>query len=101
MLDTQQFGSRLFTARINQMALFALILLGGTEKRVWIPLNDILTVALFPRARRRRLLRRASSIPSFHTMAKVSVTTRDCCRSSAYRSTRGLSLCSGMLGIRS
>ena len=42
-----------------------------------------------------------SSIPSFYTMAKVSVTTRDCCRISAYRWMSGLSLCSGMLGIRS
>jgi hypothetical protein len=42
-----------------------------------------------------------SRIPSFYTMAKVSVTTRDCCRISAYCSTRGRSLCSGMLGIRS
>src|SRR4051812_6704489 len=39
--------------------------------------------------------------PSFYTIAKVSVTTRDCCRISAYRSMSGLSLCSGMLGIRS
>ena len=42
-----------------------------------------------------------SGIPSFYAMAKVSVTTRDCCRISAYCSTRGRSLCSGMLGIRS
>ena len=42
-----------------------------------------------------------SSIPSFHVSAKVSLNTRDCCSSSAYRSTRGLSLCSGMLGARS
>jgi hypothetical protein len=42
-----------------------------------------------------------SSIPSFHTMAKVSVITRDCCRISAYRLMRGVSLCSGMFGIRS
>jgi mannose-6-phosphate isomerase-like protein (cupin superfamily) len=42
-----------------------------------------------------------SSIPSFHVTAKVSVNARDCCSSSAKRSTSGLSLCSGMLGIRS
>jgi hypothetical protein len=42
-----------------------------------------------------------SRIPSFYTIAKVSVTTRDCCRISAYRWMSGLSLCSGMLGIRS
>src|SRR4051812_37760041 len=42
-----------------------------------------------------------SSIPSFHTLARVSVITRDCCRISAYRWMRGVSLCSGMLGIRS
>src|SRR4051812_37653739 len=42
-----------------------------------------------------------SSIPSFYTLARVSVITRDCCRISAYRWMRGVSLCSGMLGIRS
>src|SRR3954467_8571284 len=40
-----------------------------------------------------------SRIPSFYAMAKVSVTTRDCCRISAYCSTRGRRLCSVMLGI--
>src|SRR4051812_4417977 len=43
----------------------------------------------------------SSSIPSFYTIAKVSVITRDCCRILAYRLMRGVSLCSGMLGIRS
>jgi hypothetical protein len=43
----------------------------------------------------------SSSIPSFYTTAKASLNTRDCCSSSAYRSMRGLSLCSGMLGVRS
>jgi hypothetical protein len=42
-----------------------------------------------------------SSIPSFHVTAKVSENARDCCSISAKRSMRGLSLCSGMLGIRS
>jgi circadian clock protein KaiC len=48
-----------------------------------------------------RLLAQGSSIPSFHVTAKVSVNARDCCSISAKRSMRGLSLCSGMLGIRS
>jgi hypothetical protein len=48
-----------------------------------------------------KFLLASSSIPSFYTTAKVSLNTRDCCSSSAYRSMRGLSLCSGMLGVRS
>src|SRR4051812_1626493 len=43
----------------------------------------------------------SSSIPSFYATAKASLNTRDCCSSSTYRSMRGLSLCSGMLGVRS
>jgi hypothetical protein len=56
---------------------------------------------LGPKLSELAILVTASSIPSFHVTAKVSVNTRDCCSSSAYRSTRGLSLCSGMLGVRS
>ena len=40
-----------------------------------------------------------SSIPSFHVTAKVSVNARDCCSSSAKRSTRGLGLCSFAVGV--
>jgi hypothetical protein len=62
---------------------------------------DLPKVAYDTLARKATVDTPVSSIPSFHVTAKVSVNARDCCSSSAKRSTRGLSLCSGMLGIRS
>jgi hypothetical protein len=63
-------------------------------------LNELNTRVIIPLMEKQQAPE-PSRIPSFYTIAKVSVTTRDCCRISVYRWMSGLSLCSGMLGIRS